>query len=163
MAVPWQTDTASCRDGYSPEFDPYLPTFWPARVPNNILNKAMYERTIDTDLTLQERQQSFAWRQGWLDDLPIEGAVTYTAQINSMVENFDKLAVVQSQPGVCDDPNFPTEMQVGLTSPKVPTGDIVGELRKLSKGSNGAMHGQRRHRKVDLSTIEKINLFGRKP
>ncbi|MFM9745580.1 LodA/GoxA family CTQ-dependent oxidase, partial [Streptomyces brasiliscabiei] len=27
MAVPWQTDTASCRDGYSSEYDPFLPTF----------------------------------------------------------------------------------------------------------------------------------------
>ena len=34
MAVPWQTDTSSCRSGYIPEYDPFLPTFWPARVPN---------------------------------------------------------------------------------------------------------------------------------
>ena len=38
MAVPWQTDTASCRAGYpGTEFppDPFIPTFWPLRVPNN--------------------------------------------------------------------------------------------------------------------------------
>ena len=36
MAVLWQTDAASCRSGYyagfGPKYDPYLPTFWPARV-----------------------------------------------------------------------------------------------------------------------------------
>lgn len=33
MAVPWQTDTSSCRSGYTPDYDPYAPSFWPARVP----------------------------------------------------------------------------------------------------------------------------------
>ena len=37
MAVLWQADTASCRSGYEPEYDPYLPSFWPARVPNHVL------------------------------------------------------------------------------------------------------------------------------
>src|SRR6266540_4881195 len=39
MAVPWQCDTASCRSGYDPDYDPYLPTFWPARVPNHVLTE----------------------------------------------------------------------------------------------------------------------------
>lgn len=42
MAVPWQTDTASCRSGYVPEYDPYLPTFWPHRVPNHVLTEILY-------------------------------------------------------------------------------------------------------------------------
>src|SRR5207248_10201689 len=37
MAVPWQTDTASCRSGYVRTYDPYVPSFWPARVPNQVL------------------------------------------------------------------------------------------------------------------------------
>jgi hypothetical protein len=37
MAVPWQTDSASCRSGYEAEYDPYIPTFWPSRVPNHVL------------------------------------------------------------------------------------------------------------------------------
>ena len=31
MALPWQTDTASCRAGYDKQYDMHLPTFWPAR------------------------------------------------------------------------------------------------------------------------------------
>ena len=39
MAMPWQTDAASCRSGYDSTYDPYLPTFWPARVPNQVLSR----------------------------------------------------------------------------------------------------------------------------
>ena len=42
MALPWQGDTAFCRSGYDPEYDPYIPTFWPARVPNQVLTEEDY-------------------------------------------------------------------------------------------------------------------------
>ncbi|MCX2452069.1 LodA/GoxA family CTQ-dependent oxidase [Pedobacter sp. PLR] len=116
MAIPWQTDTASCRDGYSSTYDPYVPTFWPARVPNNILTEAQYKASIDTALSEETRKQAFAYRKDWLDDLPLGGEEpSYTTQINSMVTHFDKLAVVQSRPGVPNDPAFPPKMQVGIT------------------------------------------------
>ncbi|CAL2076773.1 LodA/GoxA family CTQ-dependent oxidase [Tenacibaculum sp. 190524A05c] len=116
MAIPWQTDTASCRDGYTTTYDPYLPTFWPARVPNNILNEKRYDQTVDKSLAEETRMEAFADRADWLSDLPLDGAApNYTNQINSMVKYFDKLAVVQKRPGVLNDPNFPKEMQVGIT------------------------------------------------
>jgi hypothetical protein len=115
MAIPWQTDTASCRDGYTTSYDPYLPTFWPARVPNNILSEERYKQTIDHHLSEETRREAFAYRYFWLDDLPLDGAAPdQTNQINSMVKYFDKLAIVQHRPGVDDDPNFPTEMQIGV-------------------------------------------------
>ena len=115
MAVPWQTDTASCRDGYTTSYDPYLPTFWPARVPNNILSEERYRETIDPNLAEETRREAFAYRYFWLDDLPLDGeAPTQKNQINSMVKYFDKLAIVQHRPGVKDNPNFPSEMQIGI-------------------------------------------------
>jgi len=115
MAIPWQTDTASCRDGYTSSYDPYLPTFWPARVPNNILNEERYEETMDTNLSEETRKQAFAYRAAWLDDLPLDGEdPNYTNQINCMVKYFDKLAVVQARPGVADNAAFPANMQVGI-------------------------------------------------
>jgi len=115
MAIPWQTDTASCRDGYTSSYDPYLPTFWPARVPNNILNEERYNEVINPNLSEETRKQAFAYRSEWLNDLPLDGQdPTYTNQINSMVKYFDKLAVVQPRPGVPNDPSFPTNMQVGI-------------------------------------------------
>ncbi|WP_298513842.1 LodA/GoxA family CTQ-dependent oxidase [uncultured Kordia sp.] len=115
MAVPWQTDTASCRDGYTTAYDPYLPTFWPARVPNNILGEKQYQEVLDTSLSEDERRLAFADRYFWLDDLPLDGEQpTQTNQINAMVKYFDKLAIVQHRKGVKKDKNFPPEMQIGI-------------------------------------------------
>ena len=116
MAIPWQTDTASCRDGYTSAYDPYLPTFWPARVPNNVLSESRYKQVMNPDLSEETRMQSFAFRADWLDSLPLDGgAPNYTNQINSMIRYFDKLPIVQRRPGLPDDPHFPDQMQVGLT------------------------------------------------
>jgi len=130
MAVPWQTDTASCRDGYTTAYDPYLPTFWPARVPNNILSMERYQEAIDPDLKEETRKEAFAYRYFWLDNLPMDGeAPTQTNQINKMVKYFDKLAVVQAKPGVKGDPNFPDQMQVAI----VPDHRQNNELLKETK------------------------------
>ena len=59
MAVPWQADTASCRSGYDPDYDPYLPTFWPARVPNQILYEPDYQIAIDPTQPPEARLAAF--------------------------------------------------------------------------------------------------------
>ena len=52
MAVPWQTDTVNCRSGYQPSIDQFLDTFWPARVPNQVLSAADYATVMNTALPL---------------------------------------------------------------------------------------------------------------
>ncbi len=136
MAIPWQTDTASCRDGYLSTYDPYLPTFWPARVPNTVLSERRYQEALDEKLSEQTRIQAFADRDDWLNDLPLNGnPPTYTNQINSMIDHFDALAVVQSREGVTGDPNFPEEMQVGMPPTaemkKILLEEASVELKKL--------------------------------
>ena len=69
MGLPWQGDTAFCRSGYEPDFDPYLPTFWAARVPNQVLTQADYEIVIDTARPREERLAAFMRRQKWLRSL----------------------------------------------------------------------------------------------
>ncbi|HLP65213.1 LodA/GoxA family CTQ-dependent oxidase [Flavobacterium sp.] len=135
MAIPWQTDTASCRDGYVSTYDPYVPTFWPARVPNNILDEERYKEAINTSLPEETRKQAFAYRRMWLDDLPLDGQdPTYTNQINSMVKYFDKLAIVQPQKGVENDPNFPSKMQVGLTPTPEQEARLLNQAMKELEG-----------------------------
>ena len=107
MAVPWQTDTASCRAGYEPEYDPYLPTFWPARVPNHVLTQTEYETVMDRSLPLADRMLAFSTRSGWYRGL--EGA--YVDQINQMIVDFSKLGVLERKPGP-GDPKFPDFMLV---------------------------------------------------
>jgi hypothetical protein len=108
MAIPWQTDTASCRSGYDPSFDPYLPTFWPARVPNHVLTEEDYRRVMDTNSTESQRQAAFESRADWFRFL--EG--TFTQQINQMVSDFGKQGVVTQREGPMGDDRFPPVMFV---------------------------------------------------
>ena len=118
MAVPWQTDTASCRSGYDTSYDPYVPTFWPARVPNEVLTTAHYELLMDTARPLTERMAVFANRAAWLRGLDLEAS--YTEQINRMITHFGELGVVEQRPGPGDE-TFPDVVQVeDVGAPVVP-------------------------------------------
>lgn len=118
MAVPWQTDTASCRSayyaGYGPKYDPYVPTFWPARVPNHVLSEEDYRTAIDTSLPHEQRVAAFNRRASWFQTL---GAGGYLSQINHMVGHFDQMGVVATLPGAKDDPDIPPEIQVAALGP----------------------------------------------
>ena len=120
MAIPWQTDTASCRDGYNQAYDPTSPLFG-LRVYQYMLNERNYQTVVDESQPFDTRQSAFNDRELWLNDLPIPtdtaSADLYQAQINSMVRHFADLAVVlpKTEPGVT---GFPTTMQVGLTPEK---------------------------------------------
>ncbi|MGH2943639.1 MAG: LodA/GoxA family CTQ-dependent oxidase, partial [Solirubrobacteraceae bacterium] len=102
MAVPWHTDTASCRSGYylgyGPRYDPYVPTFWAARVPNQVLTRRNYEIVMDESRPLSERTAAFERRAFWLRWL----TGGYLQQINDMIASFGKLGVVQALPGPGD-------------------------------------------------------------
>lgn len=109
MAVPWQTDTASCRSGYQKSYDPYVPTFWPARVPNQVLTKENYDKVMDTKLPLDERLAAFARRADWLRNIGKKGG--YTGMINDMITHYGELGVVEQLPGPgC--PEFPATLEV---------------------------------------------------
>jgi L-Lysine epsilon oxidase N-terminal/L-lysine epsilon oxidase C-terminal domain len=106
MAVPWQTDTSSCRAGYDPTYDPYLPTFWPARVPNHVISTRRYDR-IRAAKTPEERQAAFRTRDSWFRGL----TGTYQQYINQMVRDFGKMGVVERVPTI-HEPGMPPVMLV---------------------------------------------------
>jgi hypothetical protein len=108
MAVPWQTDTASCRSGYEPAIDPFLPTFWAARVPNHVLTEAGYARVVDTTLPLAQRQQAFAERAAFYRALD---RPNYVDTLRRMVDNWYRLGLVTEKPGPADG-EFPAVMKV---------------------------------------------------
>ena len=113
MAVPWQTDTASCRGGYyagyGARYDPYLPTFWPARVPNQVLTEESYQKVLNANLPREERIAAFNGRESWFRTL---GVGDYVSQINRMISNFGDMGVVEMRPGVPSDKDLPSSMQV---------------------------------------------------
>ena len=57
MAVPWQTDTSSCLFAYIGwQEGVYQPTFWPVRVPNNVLTADQYETVMNARKPYSERR-----------------------------------------------------------------------------------------------------------
>ena len=107
MACPWQTDTASCRAGYEPEYDPLIPTFWPAHVPNTVLTQTDYD-IVMSDLPREQRLDAFNRRASWYRIL----GKNYLDQIANMIHLYGDLGVVGYQPGPQNDPDFPAEMYV---------------------------------------------------
>ena len=160
MAVPWQTDTASCRSGYDKTYDPYTPTFWPARVPNQVLTSQNYDVVMDAKRPLSEREAAFANRSAWIDPL---GSTSYTDQINNMIIHFDHLGVVEQREGPKDCGAFPPVVEV--EDQHKPIQDVIakdgGEKRRPGETRFAATHGAVPHptQTVDLTSIEKVRRF----
>lgn len=152
MAVPWQTDTASCRSGYTPEYDPNVPTFWPARVPNEVITRENYAIVMNAGASPKDRLAAFAKRAAWIDPL---GTTSYTDQINNMIKGFDHLGVVEINPGPGDAAGkalFPPFIQVEdqhLPIAEASGGKIEGLLKTTAKMT----------RPIDLSVVAKARRF----
>jgi len=108
MGLPWQADTAYCRSGYDTSYDPFVPTFWPARVPNQILTKERYQVVMDPSRPREERLAAFADRTPWV--APLQG--TTAEQMEQMVKGFGDMGLLEVLPGVPEDPAFPPVMMV---------------------------------------------------
>jgi hypothetical protein len=100
MAVPWQGDTAYCRSGYEFEYDPYLPTFWPARVPNQVLTQVDYDTLCDQSQPLEIRIAAFQSRPGWLRQLPSQ--LPAPEQMLYMIAHFSEMGVLEALPRPAD-------------------------------------------------------------
>lgn len=111
MAVPWQTDTASCLSDYfrlddRPAND-YLPTFWPARVPNDVLTAENYRILIDPTRTAAEKQTALSVpaRRKWLRGIayePTNQAHPPTTgrdkRLNGFLQKWDDVAIIAQLP-----------------------------------------------------------------
>ncbi len=98
LGVPWQTDEASCLSGYEVGTYLSLPSFWAARVPNQVLSQRSYARVLDRSLPLAQRMKHLFYRLDWLRFFGPD----YTTRINDNVEKWDKLGVVTQQEGPKD-------------------------------------------------------------
>jgi len=98
MGVPWQTDEASCMAGY--ELGTYLPlpSFWAARVPNQVLSERAYRRLMDTSLPTGQRLKHFDNRQEWLRFF----GPSYARRINDNVTSWWRVGIVAEQTGPTD-------------------------------------------------------------
>ena len=154
MAVPWQTDTASCRSGYPPGADRYIPTFWPSRVPNHVLTDQSYRIVVDPQKSSEDRVAAFNTRPNWLRSLNLRAP--YIEQITRMVTTFGDLGVVEPRPGVPDDPRFPPVMfvETGVQAPPTPMfaaaefaeGEEIHDFDEVSEEFRNARFGGARRR-----------------
>lgn len=124
MGLPWQADTGFCRSGYQTKtyfYDPFVPTFWPARVPNQVLTEDAWKVVRDAGLSREERLAAFNNRAVWTRWLD---AKSTGGQMQQMVDLFGSMGVVELREGVMNDPDFPPVMGVealGSGLPPKPT------------------------------------------
>jgi len=149
MAVPWQGDTIFCRSGYEPEFDPYIPTYWPARVPNHVLSEADYEIVKDTAKPLSVRIAAYKRRKFWTRN--ITGSAPQ--QIHQMVTDFSKMGIIEVREGFANDANFPTIMLVE----SLPMGVVD---KSLEMAGSPRMGGARRARNLPGEFNDPISQAG---
>ena len=115
MGLPWQADTSFCQSGYSPDYDPYLPTFWPARVPNYVLTKKNYEVVVNEQESRIRRLAAFSNRMRWNDALTGSNG----EQMQMMVRIFNQMGLLEVLVGVVGDPILPEKMLVAAFGPDV--------------------------------------------
>lgn len=130
MAVPWQSDTASCRSGYEPAIDPYLPTFWPARVPNQILTESDYNTVMNTALPKATRLAAFNRRSLWLRHIVDQDT---TQSLTRMVASWYQLGLVTEKPGPSDlalPSTFKVETLNTFTTPPLSKTDVRWQLAR---------------------------------
>ena len=121
MGLPWQADTAFCRSGYDPQYDPFAPTFWPAHVPNQVLSAADYAVVVDPHQPIARRIEAFTSRTDW--NKPLHGGTA--EQMEQMVRVFGSMGLVEVRPGVAGDPAFPARMMVASYGPDVAPADAT--------------------------------------
>ena len=147
MAVPWQTDTASCRSGYQKSYDPYVPTFWPARVPNQVLSQQAYEIVMDESLPAEERLRAFAKRAAWIRPL---GNISYQDQINNMIADIAQMGIVEVREGPHDGAGFPSQLEVEQLPPP----------SRVEKGLLASQALPDDFEDVELSAVDKVRHLG---
>jgi len=123
MAVPWQSDTSSCLSAYRTFSGEYLPTFWPARVPNDVLTEDDFNhlKQPSTDPVAQLDYFSPGRRKKWLrsyiftEDGGFIGGASIQARmagVNKFVEEWGKIGIVTKKELPAPPPYLPQEVWV---------------------------------------------------
>ena len=141
MGLPWQGDTAYCRSGYNTDYDPFLPTFWPARVPNQVLTEQDYAVVVNPAEPRETRLQAYAQRTSW--NQPLHGSAAQ--QMEQMVRVFGSMGLLELREGVKGDPAFPEVMLVASYGPDVAADDKAesSALAGLTAAKPTGAHSQR--------------------
>ena len=108
MGVPWQTDEASCLSGYTVSYYLPLPSFWAARVPNQVFSEEGYLRIQAGNVNVAQRLKHLGYRQDWLRDIEAD----HLDRLKNMVKEWHELGIITRQ-------DEPIPNNVGNYLPKV--------------------------------------------
>jgi hypothetical protein len=93
MGVPWQTDEASCLSGYTISTYLPLPSFWAARVPNQVFSEDGYLRIQAGNVNVAQRLKHLDYRQDWLRDIEAD----HLDRLKNMVKEWHELGIITRQ------------------------------------------------------------------
>jgi len=110
MAVPWQADTSSCLSAYKAYAGEYLPTFWPARVPNDVLTQKNYD-IISSNVDDATKIKAFSpdQREKWLRGFLQYG---FKEKIAKFTKNWYKTGIILKQKSNANPDLFPEDVWV---------------------------------------------------
>lgn len=121
LGVPWQTDGGSCGSGgiYTPTYYLSTPSFWGARVPNDVLPQAAYERLQASQASAEQRAKHFDGRADWYRLLwPPPNS-------QAMITQWPTLGIVEP---VAPPPGFEGTFHVEMTPTDPPAEDPTAAL-----------------------------------
>lgn len=124
MAVPWQSDTSSCLSAYRTYAGEYLPTFWPARVPNDVLSEDDFVTLNDQESSVDDKFTAFGpssrkkWLRGFIynEDGSMKPGGSSIADrmkgVTKFTEEWYKIGIILKRELDADDQLFPKEVWV---------------------------------------------------
>lgn len=123
MAVPWQSDTSSCLSSYRAYAGEYLPTFWPARVPNDVLTEEDFKKLQSSKTTKEDKIKAFSpsarkkWLRGYIftENGEFIGGSSITERmkgVTKFTEEWYKIGIILKKPLKSDPDLFPEEVWV---------------------------------------------------
>jgi hypothetical protein len=135
MGVPWQTDGASCASGgeYTPTYYLSIPSFWGARVPNDVLTQAAYQRLTASAASPAQRAKHYAARASWYRLL---NPNTGRGRMRAMTMDWSNLGVIEpadAPPGY--QGAFHVEMAPQDPPEQDPTLALVKDVEDLAAGA----------------------------
>ncbi|MEL6732700.1 MAG: hypothetical protein AAFP83_16340, partial [Bacteroidota bacterium] len=119
----WQSDTSSCLSAYRTYSGEYLPTFWPARVPNDVLTEEDFAIINDEEADPNARIAAFSpdrrkkWLRGYIFN--DEGDFLYGPSIEGrrkgilkFTEEWPKIGIIVQKEIANPSPLFPQAIWV---------------------------------------------------
>ncbi|MBV8808944.1 MAG: hypothetical protein JO033_09735, partial [Acidobacteriaceae bacterium] len=129
--------------------DPFIPTFWPSRVPNNVITEEQYRIITDPNTSAEGIMEAFNTRPYWLRSLDF--SKPYVQQITTMISVFGDLGLMlkreaggEGLPPFVYVETLPEQKKLlAVTAPTAPDANKPSVSEEFSRARFGGL--RRRH------------------